>query len=123
VDQLTSARDEALQRIAALTAAREELMAATEGSNADDEHDPEGATLAFEREQLTALLVQARASLAAAEAALRRHADGSYGLCTTCGAPIGSERLEARPTATTCITCARATGPRTSSTRPGSPTR
>jgi DnaK suppressor protein len=107
VSALQQARDEAQARIEALTASREELMAATEGANSDDEHDPEGATLAFEREQLTALLAQARRSLAAAEEALLREQDGTYGACGSCGQPIGAERLEARPTATTCISCAR----------------
>ena len=32
---------------------------------------------------------------------------GAYGRCETCGAEIGSERLAARPSARTCITCAR----------------
>jgi DnaK suppressor protein len=40
------------------------------------------------------------------EAALRRIADGSYGTCAKCGAPIEPQRLEALPTAATCIACA-----------------
>ena len=105
-DPLLRARDDAREQIAGLTTARAEVMAATEGANSDDEHDPEGATIAFERQQLAALLAQAEASLAAADAALAARASGSYGTCTVCGGPIGAERLEARPTATTCITCA-----------------
>lgn len=30
---------------------------------------------------------------------------GSYGMCESCGQPIGEERLEAVPEATRCITC------------------
>ena len=30
---------------------------------------------------------------------------GSYGICETCGGPIGQERLEAVPDATRCIKC------------------
>ena len=41
-----------------------------QSSNADDEHDPEGATIAFERQQVVALLEQARRRLADVEAAL-----------------------------------------------------
>ena len=108
MDALQTARDDALERLARLRASHAELVAATEGSNADDEHDPEGATLAFERQQLSALIEQAQASVEAADQALVRRQAGDYGLCASCGRPIGPERLEARPTATTCIECARA---------------
>ena len=73
---------------------------------ADDEHDPEGATLAFERQHTSALLSQARQHLAEIEAAMLRLADGEYGSCAGCGELIDAARLAARPTATTCIRCA-----------------
>jgi DnaK suppressor protein len=72
----------------------------------DDEHDPEGATLAYERQHTAALLRQARYHVADIEAAMRRLADGSYGRCTACGSAIGAARLAARPAASTCIGCA-----------------
>ena len=72
----------------------------------DDEHDPEGQTIAFERAQLASLLSQARARLAELDDAERRVADGTYGRCEQCDQPIPPERLAARPTATTCIACA-----------------
>jgi DnaK suppressor protein len=37
--------------------------------------------------------------------ALERISDGSYGLCETCGGPIGMDRLRARPVTTLCIDC------------------
>jgi DnaK suppressor protein len=37
--------------------------------------------------------------------ALDRLADGSYGLCEDCHQPIPPKRLEARPTATLCVSC------------------
>jgi len=49
-----------------------------------------------EREEQHLLLV---------EAALKRMADGTFGVCATCGKPIASERLEALPWATDCIGC------------------
>jgi DnaK suppressor protein len=107
-DPLQAARAAALAQVTALTAARAEIVAASEGSNADDEHDPEGATIAFERQQVVALLEQAVASLTAADAALARRSAGGYGVCERCGSAIGAERLEARPAATLCISCARA---------------
>ena len=82
------------------------MVAASRASNADDEHDPEGATIAFERQQVAALLEQARRRLADVEAAVRAVEAGIYGVCETCGRPIGAERLAARPTARTCIDCA-----------------
>ncbi|GAB3441138.1 TraR/DksA C4-type zinc finger protein [Phycicoccus ginsengisoli] len=82
------------------------IVAASEGSNADDEHDPEGATIAYERAQVDALARLAVDHLDAVTAALHRVEDGSYGVCTVCGLPIPEERLEARPTATTHVACA-----------------
>ncbi|MPQ96712.1 TraR/DksA family transcriptional regulator [Modestobacter sp. I12A-02628] len=76
-------------------------------SNADDEHDPEGATIAFERQQAAALLDQARRRLVEVDEALARAAAGAYGRCAECGGPIGTERLAARPHARTCVACAR----------------
>jgi len=39
------------------------------------------------------------------DAAWRRIGDGTYGLCTDCGAEIGFERLHAEPEAARCIDC------------------
>ncbi|MCU1601928.1 MAG: TraR/DksA family transcriptional regulator [Frankiales bacterium] len=107
MDALSEALDDARRRVVDLQAARAEVVAAAEGANSDDEHDPEGATIAYEREQLAALIAQAAESVAAAEAAIAARADGTYGICRACGRQIGAERLEARPSALTCIDCAR----------------
>jgi RNA polymerase-binding protein DksA len=82
------------------------VVAASRDTNADDEHDPEGATIAFERSQLGALVRQARDHLAEIDAAEARIEAGTYGVCERCGADIGEGRLEARPVARTCIRCA-----------------
>ena len=37
--------------------------------------------------------------------ALKRVADGEYGICEECGCHIGFSRLNARPTAEQCIVC------------------
>ncbi|MDE9364439.1 TraR/DksA C4-type zinc finger protein [Luteipulveratus sp. YIM 133132] len=79
------------------------LFAASRDSNADDEHDPEGQTIAYERAQLAALIEQARAHLAELDAAAVRLREGTYGICEVCHEPIAPGRLEARPTATTCV--------------------
>lgn len=82
------------------------LFSASRDSNADDEHDPEGATIGFERAQLTALLAAARDRIAEVDEALRRVEAGTYGACEGCGRPIAPERLAARPFARRCIACA-----------------
>ncbi|NMM17503.1 MAG: TraR/DksA family transcriptional regulator [Cellulomonas sp.] len=103
-------RDETLRRLDQLAAQFDEKVDASVSSNADDEHDPEGSTIAFERSQLDALIRQARQHLDEVDAAADRITDGTYGACQTCGRPIPVERLEARPVARTCIGCA-AVGP------------
>lgn len=75
-------------------------------SNNDDEHDPEGATLAFERSQADALARQSTRRLADITDALLRLDNGDYGICAVCGLPISAARLEARPFARACINCA-----------------
>ena len=99
-------RDEVTRRLAALTEDYEGVVAASRDTNADDEHDPEGATIAFERAQVDAMVKEARHHLEEIDAALARVADGSYGTCEVCGKPIPSGRLEARPTSRTCVGCA-----------------
>lgn len=56
-------------------------------------------------EVLDGLDDQARAEVAALDAALERLAAGTYGECARCGDPIAPARLRARPTALRCIAC------------------
>jgi RNA polymerase-binding transcription factor DksA len=102
---LRQQRESTLERLAALTADFDRIVDASRDSNADDEHDPEGATIAFERSQVDALRQQAHAHLVDVDAALARLDDGTHGTCERCGGPIPDARLEARPTARTCVTC------------------
>ncbi|SFO41722.1 transcriptional regulator, TraR/DksA family [Geodermatophilus obscurus] len=106
-DALGAVRAAAQAQVEALTRQFDEIVAASQASNADDEHDPEGATIAFERQQVAALLEQARRRLADVDAAVTAVEAGTYGRCETCGRAIAPERLAARPTARTCISCAR----------------
>jgi RNA polymerase-binding transcription factor DksA len=110
-DLLGAERETTLARISAMTSEFDEIVAAAAGSNGDDEHDPEGSTIAFERAQITALLHEARATLVEVDAALARLEDGSYGSCAHCGGPIAPERLAARPATRSCIECATVTRP------------
>ncbi|NNG40064.1 TraR/DksA family transcriptional regulator [Flexivirga sp. ID2601S] len=95
-------------RLRELRASFDDVVEALRDSNADDEHDPEGRTIAVDRSMIDTLAKDAAAQRVAVDAALARLADGSYGVCERCGAPIGDGRLEARPTTTFCIDCARA---------------
>jgi RNA polymerase-binding transcription factor DksA len=105
---LSPRRAEVRERIAGLERDIGGVMMAARESNADDEHDPEGATIAFEREQLGALLTGARDQLIEIDDAIARIEGGVYGLCLECGAAIDPDRLQARPSAARCIACARA---------------
>lgn len=69
----------------------------------DDEAD--AGTKAFEREQELALTQNARDLLDQGERALGRIDAGTYGVCESCGQPIGKARLLAFPRATLCVAC------------------
>jgi RNA polymerase-binding transcription factor DksA len=105
-EQLVAQRADTVSRIAALRADVAMIVDSASSTTGDDEHDPEGATIGFERAQAMALLAQAEAQLAAIDVALDRVALGTYGYCMSCGQPIAPARLEARPEAARCITCA-----------------
>jgi DnaK suppressor protein len=105
-DLLEEERRRTTRRLADLRGDYRGFVEASRDTNADDEHDPEGATIAFERSQVGALVQQAEAHLVEIDAALARVADGKYGVCAVCGRPIPEGRLEVRPTATTCVGCA-----------------
>src|SRR5690349_10661804 len=105
-ERLATRRTETLDLITALDRRLTGIMESSAYSTNDDEHDPEGVTIAFERAQVAGLLDQARADLAALDAASDRLAAGTYEVCSRCGGPIAPERLEALPTTTRCIRCA-----------------
>ena len=75
---LLAERRDVLDRLARLRADHAGIVAASAGSNADDEHDPEGATIAFERQQVVALLDQARRRLTDVDAALAHRESGDF---------------------------------------------
>jgi RNA polymerase-binding transcription factor DksA len=108
-EALAAERRTTLQRLADLTGDYDGIVAAAADSNLDDEHDPEGSTIAFERSQVGALIEQTRQHLREIVDAEERLESGTYGICSSCGGPIAPERLEARPVARTCIACASAT--------------
>ncbi len=111
VERLRAAIDDARRttesQVAGLQATYTDIVDAAEMSNNDDEHDPDGATVAYERAQVWALLRQARADLDALAEAAVRLAAATILVCDRCGGPIAFERLLAIPHVRVCVACAR----------------
>ncbi len=104
--RLESEREETSTRLAGLVRQLDAIIESCALSVSDDEHDPEGATLGFERAQVTALAGEARDHLDAVDLARERLRSRTYDDCQCCGRPIGIERLTARPVARNCVACA-----------------
>ncbi|WP_299536881.1 TraR/DksA C4-type zinc finger protein [uncultured Streptomyces sp.] len=105
--RLEEARAGTLARIASLDREYEGIVEANALVAVDDEHDPEGASTAFERAHVASLLAAAHAHLDELDRAVQRLEGGDdYGVCVRCHEPIAEARLEVRPAATTCVGCA-----------------
>ena len=74
------------------------------GDGAGNDQADVGSTT-FERDHEMSLANNARDMLAQTERALERIDDGTYGVCESCGEPIGKMRLMAFPRATLCLSC------------------
>ena len=111
-DELRSRRVAAEARLRALDRSFDDVVASIQDVGNDDEHDPDGSTIAFERAQLMALRKAAVTDLKELDAALIRIEQGTFGRCVKCGDRIPSERLEALPATRTCVGCARRADPR-----------
>ena len=79
------------------------LMRDAGDGSGDDQAD--AGTKTFEREQEISLANNARLMYEQSEHALQRIDDRSYGICESCGNPIGKNRLLAFPRATLCMPC------------------
>ena len=80
-----------------------DLLRDSSDSGGEDQADTGSKT--FEREHEMSLAASHREILGQTERALSRIDDGSYGVCESCGNPIGKARLQAFPRATLCMTC------------------
>jgi RNA polymerase-binding transcription factor DksA len=103
---LEAERRVASDRVQTLRAEHDGLAGDAGEANGDDEHDPEGATLAYERARVAALLADAESHLSDLDRALAKVATGTYAVCERCSGPIARERLEALPATRTCFGCA-----------------
>lgn len=104
--QLAELHTTTSRRAASLAGSFDAIVEAASDVATDDEHDPEGHTIAWERQQVAALLDETRRTLTDIEAARQRLDDGRYGMCTACGLDISRERLDALPSTPTCVRCA-----------------
>lgn len=95
--------ERALTRVAALADRFDDIVAAAALDAPDDEHDPDGSTVAYERAQVDALLSRARRHVTDLRLARERLGDDT---CVHCGGRITFERLIARPTTRHCVDCA-----------------
>ncbi len=91
------------REMAALQTNIDDVLRDSGGGVGDDQAD--SGTKAFEREQEMTLLATVRESHFQTERALQRIGDGTYGICESCGHPIGKLRLQAFPRATLCVAC------------------
>jgi DnaK suppressor protein len=74
--------------------------------NTDDRFDEvDQATTDVEQSMRMRLCNRETLYLKKVEEALRRIEEGTFGLCEACEEEIGLKRLEARPTATLCVSC------------------
>jgi len=82
------------------------IVEASTPSNADDEHDPEGATVAFERAQVVALLAQSRSDWTTSTGLSSGASGAATGSARAVARPIPAEPLAARPATRICLRCA-----------------
>ncbi|HEY9095220.1 MAG TPA: TraR/DksA family transcriptional regulator [Hydrogenophaga sp.] len=74
-------------------------------AQARDQQSDDWAQADAERDLTVALEERESAELVAIDEALKRLADGSFGLCVDCGVSIPTARLHANPTAMRCVSC------------------
>jgi len=71
-----------------------------------DENFADSGQVTAERGEVEALVASLLEALDDVDHALGKLDRGEYGRCESCGGPIADARLEAMPTARTCIACA-----------------
>lgn len=102
-EQLRQMRAELLAQIRAQRGGK--IGRAESAAEARESASDDWAQADTERNLAFALEERESAELVAIDDALKRIADGSYGLCLECGAQIATARLHANPTALRCVGC------------------
>ena len=95
-ERLTTSVDQAEEELARLMR--------DAGDGAGHDQADVGAT-SFERDHELTVLAKERETLGQLDRALAHIDDGTYGVCDSCGNPIGKNRLMAVPHATLCMSC------------------
>lgn len=103
--QLETERERLLEEIAEYELEGQETLSDVSGENNYRDHMADQGSATFARELDATLEERARESLTQIERALERIEQGTYGICSRCGAPIAAARLEAMPAADLCISC------------------
>jgi RNA polymerase-binding protein DksA len=103
LSELHQDRDRVVRTLSGQEAELDKLMRDA-GDGAGHDQADMGAT-SFERDQEIIVVQNEREKLAQIDRALARIADGTYGICESCGNPIGKMRAMAFPRATLCMTC------------------
>ena len=97
---------------AVLAAIEDQTFAATQsdlsGDVGVDDESADAGTATFEREKELSIEQNVRDLQQKIERALKRIADGTYGLCERCGRPIEKARIKALPYVDLCIKDAQA---------------
>jgi len=109
-DELTEVIEELKEQqqhsVAFLTAQEAELSGLMRDSGDGAGHDQaDVGSSQFERDHELSVVTSEREKLAQIERALIRIDDGTYGVCESCGEPVGKMRLMAFPRATLCMKC------------------
>lgn len=107
---LRAERDRITASLGELGGERAALLSSADAGREDDldEGGGEGSTLSAELGRLDMLEEGLEERIAEVDAALGRIERGTYGVCRSCGGPIGAARLEALPEVTECVACKRA---------------
>lgn len=101
--QLQAELDRLAEGIAEAEADIADLLHDTGDGAGEDQADAGAKT--FEREHEMSLAANTREMYEQTARALARIAAGTYGVCESCGNPIGKRRLQAFPRATLCLSC------------------
>lgn len=101
--QLQQMRSDVLAQVRAQRGGK--VGRAQAASEARETESDDWAKADAERDLTIALEERESAELVAIDAALKRVADGSYGLCVDCGVSIPTARLHANPASMRCVAC------------------
>ena len=107
LNEVVKELEEHRDRLSAIVGESEQELAGLmrdAGDGAGHDQADVGAT-SFERDHELTVLAREREALAQIERALAHIQDGSYGVCDSCGNPVGKNRLMAVPHATLCMSC------------------